>query len=110
MSIVSILSKVGAVVTISAGGYWVYKKLKAASVDLSIDDKLREVNEELNKSWKILVSCAKAATHDSTRVEWLADYEALRERMTGPRSDYAVVTKLLHDINVLLDKIVGDTH
>jgi hypothetical protein len=108
MSIVSVVCKVGAVASVAAGGYWVYKKLKSASVELSSEDTLRQNNEELNKSWKILDSCTKAAGGDSGSVAWYSEYVILRDRMVGPRNSLAEVIKLLDDINQLLRRVVGE--
>lgn len=107
MSIGSVIAKAGAVVTLGAGGYWLYKKLRAASVEISAEERLRELNDELNKSWKILSSCLKAATHDSVKIDWADEYNALRDRMTGPRDSYQAVAQLLNDINLLVERVVG---
>lgn len=109
MSIASVIAKVGTVATVGAGGYWLYKKLRAASSEISAEERLRELNEELNKSWKILSSCAKAAKRESVKGDWLTDYEVLRDRMTGPRDNYQVVAQLLNDINLLVERVVSLT-
>lgn len=107
MSIASVITKVGAMATVGAGGYWLYKKLRAASSEISTEERLRELNEELNKSWKILSSCAKAASKESVKGDWLTEYEGLRDRMTGPRDNYQVVAQLLNDINLLVERVVS---